>query len=34
MKKNYYCAIDLGATSGRIVISPANGNNDEMELVR
>lgn len=34
MKRNYYCAIDLGATSGRIVISPANGNNDEMELVR
>lgn len=33
MKKNYYCAIDLGATSGRIVISPADGNNNEMELV-
>lgn len=24
-KKEYYCAIDLGATSGRIIIAPANG---------
>lgn len=34
MKKNYFCAIDLGATSGRVVISPANDNNNEMELIR
>lgn len=34
MKKDFYCAIDLGATSGRIVISPANGDTNELELIR
>ena len=30
--KQYYCAVDLGATSGRIIVSPVDGG--EMEVVR
>ena len=33
MKKNYYCAIDLGATSGRVILTTLCGDKISMEEI-